>query len=174
MDSHHVARGLLVLCLLCLPLAAAADDAAAAQERTPKRADTSRGIFYLRGGIYAHYQHDNEFDGPPVLVSGEYYRNKYVLGISLFNNSFGQFSQFYFGGRQWNPFRKKPNLNVKLAVGVVSGYRGEHYDVLPVRWGDRYGLGVVPSVGWKKGRTGYEVSVLGVGGLLFSIGRDLN
>jgi hypothetical protein len=137
--------------------------------------EPSRSRWFLRGGAYAHWNKNEESNGPPVLASLEYYRpNRWFYGIALFNNSFDQFSQFLFFGRQWSPFKGRPHVNPKLAFGVIQGYSGEHYDTLPIRWGGSWGLGMIPSIEYKKGKVGYEVSVLGVGGLLFSIGRDLN
>ena len=135
----------------------------------------THGTWHFRGGLYAHWNGSDEFKGPHILVSIERYRSdNWIYGLALFNNSFDQFSQYYFTGRKWHPFQKRPNLDLKLTVGLVHGYEGEHYDTLPVRWGGSWGLGVVPSLGHKKDKTNYEVSVLGAGGLLFSIGRDLN
>jgi hypothetical protein len=127
--------------------------------------------WYAQAGAYVHWSDRDDFEGPPLFGGIEYNsKNDWLGGFSLFNNSFGQFSQYLYLGKKFRPWKTHPEIRIKLTAGVVQGYKDEHYDTLPVRWGGSWGLGFVPAIGYQKNRIGYDVAVLGVGGLLFLVG----
>lgn len=129
--------------------------------------------WYAQAGAYVHWNDSDEFRGLPWFGGIEYHRrDDWFAGLSLFNNSFGQFSQYLYLGKTFHPSDSRPEFRVKLSAGIVHGYRGEHYDTLPIRWGGSWGLGFVPAIGYQKGRVGYDVATLGIGGLLFLVGFD--
>ena len=41
---------------------------------------------------------------------------------------------------------------------------------MTVRWGDSWGIGVVPTVGYKKDRLGFDFALLKASGLMFLLG----
>lgn len=143
---------------------------------SPRAADTTdepgkEYRWYAQAGAYAHWENDDEFKGAPYFAGIEYRRDdRWFAGLSLFNNSFGQFSQYLYLGATFHPADAYPAVRIKVSAGVAQGYKGEHYDTLPVRWGGSWGLGIVPAIGYQKGRVGYDLAVLGVGGLLFLVG----
>lgn len=154
-----------LLLVLCgdVALAGQADDA---QDRDP--------YWYVQGGAYIHWLESDDFVGPPVLGGVEHHRGGgWSGGLSLFNNSFGQFTQYVYVGKALQPWGSRPELRVKLPAGIVHGYQDEYYDTLPIRWGGSWGLGFVPAIGYHKGRVGYDVALLGVSGLLFLVGCTL-
>jgi hypothetical protein len=127
--------------------------------------------WYAQAGAYVHWRNDDDFKGVPWFAGIEYHLDdEWFAGLSLFNNSFGQFSQYLYLGKTFHPWDSYPAIRIKLSAGVAHGYKGEHYDTLPVHWGGSWGLGIVPAIGYQKGRTGYDLAVLGVGGLLFLVG----
>ncbi|MCU0897062.1 MAG: hypothetical protein MUC55_06135 [Burkholderiales bacterium] len=127
--------------------------------------------WYAQVGTYAHWRDDEAFTGVPWFAGIEYHPDqRWFGGFSMFNNSFGQFSQYLYLGVQFNPWDSYPAIRIKLSAGVAQGYKDEHYDTLPIRWGGSWGLGFVPAIGYQKGRVGVDVAVLGVGGLLFLVG----
>jgi hypothetical protein len=131
--------------------------------------------WYAQAGLYAHWRNDDAFSGVPWFAGIEYHRpDLWFGGFSMFNNSFGQFSQYAYLGRAFHPLPAYPHFRIKLTVGVVQGYKDEHYDTLPIHWGGSWALGFVPGLGYQKGRVGYDVAVLGVGGLLFLVGYSFD
>jgi len=129
--------------------------------------------WYVQAGAYVHLDNRDDYEGPPLFGGIEYHRpDNWFGGLSLFNNSFGQFTQYLYLGKQFHPWDAHPNVRVKLTAGVVQGYKDEHYDTLPIRWGGSWGLGFVPTIGYQKGRVGYDVAILGVAGLLFLVGSE--
>jgi hypothetical protein len=137
-------------------------------------AQDSDPYWYVQGGAYTHWVDSDDYVGPPVLGGVEHHRSGgWSGGLSLFNNSFGQFTQYLYVGKEFQPWGSSPELRLKLSAGIVHGYEGEYYDTLPIRWGGSWGLGFVPAIGYHKGRVGYDVAVLGVAGLLFMVGYTL-
>jgi len=130
--------------------------------------------FYGQLGGYFHWNDDPDFEGPPVGGGVEaHVPSNWFGGIFLFNNSFGEFSQYYYVGKKWNPFEKHPHWNVKLSGGLIYGYSKENIDEFPVHFAG-FGPVLVPSIGYKKGRVGWDVGLMGQAGLMFTVGVDLN
>ena len=108
-----------------------------------------------------------------MFGSIEHHRtNDWFGGLSAFNNSYGQFTQYLYLGKKLHPWNSHPEFRIKLSAGVAHGYRGEHHDTLPIRWGGSWGLAVVPAIGYQKDRVGYDVVILKASGLLFLVGYE--
>ncbi len=124
-------------------------------------------------GVYTHYSPSDDYEGPPILGNLEVNTPKdWLFGLSLFNNSFGQFSQYLYAGKKWRLPQIQRYMHVKLTAGVVHGYKDEFEDKIPLN-DDGWGLGVIPSVGFKKDRWAFDVVALGTAGLLFAVGYDI-
>lgn len=133
--------------------------------------DESAYRWYLQGGGYVHYRSDDDYDGPPLFASLEYLpSSRWVYGVALFQNSFGQFSQYAYAGRLFRPWREHPEYHFKLTAGLVHGYKEPHHDTLPLRFGDSAGIGIVPTLGYRKGRVGYDIAFLKASAMLFLVG----
>ena len=140
-------------------------------------ADESESIlpanWYLQAGSYMHYSDDEDYAGTPWFLGIEHYNgNGTITGFSVFENSFGQFSQYLYIGKNWYPWEKYPGLRLKLTAGLVHGYGGEHKDTSPINWGDAWAIGVVPGIGYQKGALGVDVAILSASGLLFLVGYE--
>ncbi len=155
------AAALLAACLGLAPVDASADAAD----------DESKASWYLQGGGYLHYSDDEDYEGPPLFAGIERHRpGKAILGYSVFNNSFGQFTQYAYLAKEFHPWRNKPGLRIKLSGGVAYGYKGEHQDTSPLNWGDGWAIAVIPALGYQKGAVGMDVALLSNSGLLFLLG----
>ncbi|HDY85279.1 hypothetical protein LCGC14_0646160 [marine sediment metagenome] len=157
----NLVRSLLCLALLS-PLVAEADDNWLSYDH-----------LYLQGGTYTHYKSSSDYSGPDILVSLEAVKkNDWLYGLALFDNSFGQFSQYVYAGKIWNYHDSFEGFHSRVTAGLLHGYRGEYQDNIPFN-----GLGtapaIIPSVGYKAGRYGADVSMLGFAGLLMTVGLDL-
>ena len=121
--------------------------------------------------MYLHYRDDDEFEGAPLFAGLEYvHSEKWRFGFSMFENSFGQFSQYAYVGRIFRPLERYPNVHIKLTGGFVHGYRGEHHDTLPIRWGKSWGMGAIPTIGYTRGRFGFDVAFLKASAAMFLVG----
>ena len=104
-----------------------------AEAETTNEASFTPG-WYLQGGVYFHYDEDNEnYEGPPLFGGVEYFRSeKWLFGFAMFQNSFGQFSQYGYAGRVFHPWKSQPAVHIKITAGVVHGYKEPHHDTLPL------------------------------------------
>lgn len=149
----------LLFALTVLPFAAYAD------------ATTSGSNYYLQAGTYTHYSSSDEHQGPNILVSLEAAKsNNCLYGLALFDNSFGQFSQYLYAGKKWQLHGPFEHFHTKLTAGLIHGYRGEYQDKIPLN-----DLGVapvlIPSIGYDYGQYGADIIMLGNSGLLFTVGK---
>lgn len=139
--------------------------------QSPALPDDTGSRWYLQGGVYIHYTDDEDYEGPPLFAGVEYVESdKWRYGFAMFQNSFGQFSQYAYAARLWRPLAEHPEYHFKLTAGLVHGYSGEHHDTLPVRWGDSWGLGIIPTLGYRKDRIGFDVAFLKASAAMFLVG----
>ena len=161
-------RNLIESSLLLISLVCVAADVQAEPD-----SDSSTGSWYLQAGGYVHFSNDEEYEGPPLFGGIEHRdENLTLIGFSVFNNSFGDFSQYVYVGKQFQLSQKYPGFRFKITAGIVRGYQGEHHEILPIRWGDSWGLGAVPTIGYEGDRLGFDVAVLSASGMLFLVGYE--
>ena len=124
-------------------------------------------------GVYTHYSSSDDHEGPPILGNLELNSpNDWLFGFSLFNNSFGQASQYLYAGKKWRLPKIQKYLHVKLTGGVVHGYKDEFEDKIPYN-NNGWAPGIIPSIGFKKDRWAIDLVALGGAGLLFAVGYDI-
>lgn len=90
-----------------------------------------------------------------------------TIGLALFDNSFGQFSQYLSFGQEWDLFRIGPGeLFVNFSIGLLHGYKEPYQDKIPF---NRYGTAPagIPTLGWRYGPFALTMSALGTNGFLF-------
>lgn len=159
--------------VLCLPLLGASTAAAADPFRdflfTP-----GKDRLQLQLATYVHYNDSDDYEGPPIY--GGVQVNKasgWLYGLGLFNNSYGQFTQYLYFGRRIDVYRFGDyTAHGTLTGGLGHGYRGEHEDSLPVRIGD-IGLVILPAVGVHWDRWSTDLVILYGEGLMFNVGFEL-
>ncbi len=132
--------------------------------------------FYFQTSVLTvHFDSDPSHDNTSALIYGEWrlrerwLGGQWLVGAALFDNSFGQSSQFVFGGLLWRPIEKAPEFYVKVAAGVLHGYRGEYQDKIPFN-NSGFAPGIVPAVGYCYHRVCGEMILFGTAGMLWTIG----
>jgi hypothetical protein len=84
------------------------------------------------------------------------------FGVSLFDNSYGQFSQSVYAGLEWDWTRALGgDLFFSVSAGLVHGYKEPYEDKLPLNNALGVGLTVVPALGWQRGPVGLAASLTG-------------
>lgn len=107
------------------------------------------------------------------LVGIEWQRSsRWLAGFSYFNNSFGQKSQYYYGGYWWQLGEADSNWYLKLTGGLLVGYKEPHEDAVPFNH-NGYSPAIVPAVGYKWNRFNVQLELLGTAGLMVTLGYDL-
>ncbi len=89
-----------------------------------------------------------------------------IMGLALFDNSFGQFSQYVYWGQRWD---LHPKIYAKVSAGLLHGYRGKYRDKIPF---NKAGVApaVVPSLGFRVGNASIEGILLGGSAFMFAAG----
>jgi hypothetical protein len=135
--------------------------------------------FYIQTSVATvHFHSDPKHDDTQKLIYGEwrlpqrFLDGQVIVGASFFDNSFGQPSQFVFGGLLWRPAEKVPELYVKVAAGVIHGYKGEFKNKIPYNHSG-YAPGIVPAVGYCYNRFCGEMIVFGGAGMLWTLGMTV-
>ena len=151
------------------PLAPPAPPAAASAWDAPEPWRTDR--FYLETSVYTtHFHYDAAHDDHQNLILGEWnITEQWLVGASVFDNSFGQTSQYVYGGYRFRPFESLQPLYFKLSAGLVHGYTGQYRDKIPL---NKSGIApvVVPSVGYCFNRFCSELVIFGTAGALVTVG----
>ena len=170
----------LVIVLLLWRCAAAEDlptdapDAAANTEKTydwhavePWRTDR----FYLATSVYTwHYNYSPEHNDHQHLIQGEWNATEHWLaGLALFDNSFGQPTQYLYGGYRFRPFDNLQPLYLKLTAGLVHGYKDPYQNKIPL---NKAGIApaIIPSVGYCLNRFCSEIVLFGAAGAMVTVG----
>ena len=83
------------------------------------------------------------------------------FGVSLFDNSYGQFSQSVYAGLEWNLTRLLDgDVFASVSAGFVHGYSEPYQDKVPFN-----DLGIapalIPALGWQGRNLGFALSLFG-------------
>jgi hypothetical protein len=120
-----------------------------------------------------HFNPDEQHTDYSWLVGVEWqHPSRWLAGFSYFNNSFGQKSQYYYGGRWWQLSERNPNWYFKLTGGLLVGYVEPHEDAVPYNH-NGYSPGIVPGLGYKWNRFNVQLNLLGTSALMVTVGYDL-
>ena len=90
----------------------------------------SKSVFYCYG-IFAF--------GLPIGPESQT-SDKRVPGLTIFDNSFGQRSQYLYTGKKWRQF-DSDNWHFELTAGLIHGYKEPYEDKIPFN-----DLGVAPAI----------------------------
>ena len=95
-------------------------------------------------------------------------KDKRVMGLAVFDNSFGQESQYLYVGKKWRKFQSD-NWYFKLTGGLLNGYEEPYEDKIPLN-----GLGVapviIPTLGYKQKNFVAEFNQLGLAAGMITVG----
>ncbi|MFL6580633.1 MAG: hypothetical protein ACJ8G2_07820 [Burkholderiales bacterium] len=131
-----------------------------------------RGMVQISPYVY-HRVDNTDHNQYPRLFGLEYESaGHWLLGGVAFRNSYYQDSAFVYGGKRWFLDSTDQHFYVKLAVGLVYGYKEPYDDRLPVNH-DGYGLGIAPTLGYQFKRANVQFVVLGVSAVALTLGYDL-
>ena len=127
---------------------------------------------YFLAGSYVHFNPSEEHDGSNIFVALEAIRKDNLLGgLALFDNSFGQFSQYLYVGKRWKLDHVFHGFRAKITAGLIDGYEDEHEDKIPF---NQFGVApaIIPGIGYDINKFGFEMILLGNSGMLFTLGYN--
>lgn len=122
-----------------------------------------------------HFSHSDEHADFNHLVGVELLTRRWTfwgaeratIGLALFDNSFGQFSQYLSFGQEWDLWRLGPGrVYVNVSVGLLHGYKEPYENKIPF---NQFGIApaAIPTLGWRYGPFALTASALGTNGFLF-------
>ena len=95
---------------------------------------------------------------------------RHIAGLAVFNNSFGQPTQYLYYGWRFRPLDSAPGFFIKLTGGVIHGYKAPFHRKIPFNHKSGWGLTAIPAVGYDISRNwGAQVNILGSAGLMFQL-----
>jgi hypothetical protein len=121
-----------------------------------------------------HYHYSADHTKHSWLVGLEYrWQDRWLVGYSYFNNSFGQKSDYVYGGRMWELTRDDASSwYAKVSGGIIVGYRKPYEDKIPFNH-NGVAPAIIPAVGYQHDRFNAQFNVLGSAGLMVTLGYDL-
>lgn len=136
----------IIKCSLLFLMFFLADSCLAQNEAPPDDQSQESGWeveqWYIFTSIYTKH-----FDPEPEHVNNQKMlglesemKNNWVFGLAVFDNSFGQNSQYLYTGYKWDLFSSKL-WYFKLTGGLLHGYKEPYEDKIPLN-----GLGVAPAI----------------------------
>jgi len=127
--------------------------------------------FYFETSLYTkHFSSDPNHDNHQNLILVEWkITEQWLVGASFFDNSFGQSSQYVYGGFRFRPFDALQPLYFKISAGLVHGYTGEYKDKIPFN-NSGIAPAIVPSMGYCINRFCSELVIFGSAGALITFG----
>ncbi len=135
--------------------------------------------FYFQTSLATvHWNPQDDHNNTQKLIYGEWrlqerwLEGQVLVGASAFSNSFSQPSQFVFGGLLWRPFDSLAAAYVRLAAGVVHGYKGDYRDNIPFN-SSGFAPAIIPAVGYCYNRVCLETVIFGTAGLMWTLGVTL-
>ena len=176
-------RALSLIAMACLIASTAAgadssanspdgDQPAASAWSAPEPWRTDR--FYLATSVYTkHFHYNPDHDDHQNLIQGEWnITTQWLAGLSLFDNSFGQPTQYLYAGYRFRPFDSVQPLYFKLTAGLVHGYKDQYQNKIPF---NNTGVApvIIPSVGYCVNRFCSEAVLFGAAGMMITFGVTL-
>ena len=127
--------------------------------------------FYLETSLYTrHFHYDAAHVDKQKLILGEWnITEQWLVGASFFDNSFGQPTQYVYGGWRYRPFEQLQPFYIKLSAGLVHGYKDPYRDKIPFNHSG-VAPAIVPSVGYCFNRFCSELILFGGAGMLITLG----
>ncbi len=120
--------------------------------------------------VTRHYSPDPEHNNDQNMLGLEFeLPNSRLWGFAVFDNSFGQPSQYLYYGRKWDSFLPD-NWYLKVTGGLLHGYKGEYEDKIPL---NNLGVapGVIPALGYRRNGFFVEFVQLGFSAGMINVGR---
>jgi hypothetical protein len=125
------------------------------------------------GPYVYHFENNTDHNQWPRLIGVEYEAGSHWLGgLATFKNSYSQETQFLYLGKRWFIDSVDENLYVKIAGGLVHGYKEPYDDKLPINSSNGYGFAILPAVGYQFGRANAQLILIGTIGAVITFGYD--
>ncbi|MDJ0778345.1 MAG: sn-glycerol-3-phosphate transporter [Gammaproteobacteria bacterium] len=116
-----------------------------------------------------HYDPEPDHNNDQNLLGYEtHFQNRYLWGFAMFDNSFGQESQYAYLGRKYRAF-ESDRWYYKITGGMLHGYKEPYEDKIPF---NEFGIApaVIPSIGYQYKGFNAEFVQLGLSAGMITLG----
>ncbi|MCP5207318.1 MAG: sn-glycerol-3-phosphate transporter [Hahellaceae bacterium] len=128
---------------------------------------------YAQTSLYTmHYTPKPEHNNRQNLIDLQWHwKSQYLAGLSAFQNSFDQSTQYLYLGYQWEIPHTYDSLYCLLTGGLAHGYEGKYKDQIPL---NSVGVApiVLPVIGARYKNLNSQVILFGSAGFTLTIGVD--
>lgn len=131
-------------------------------------------LLQLNFGPYIYHYSTHPRRNPYPWYTGLEWESssRWEIGGAVFNNSYHQPCGYLYGGKRFIYGSDDEHLFLKVTAGAIIGYFPPYEDKIPVNL-NGLGLGIIPALGYKKGRATIQVAILSVSALMLNIGYDI-
>jgi hypothetical protein len=135
-------------------------------------------VYLQTSAATIHFNPSDEHVNHQELANLEYRFDSYwqtgqwIAGIALFKNSFGQPSQYVYGGWLVRPFATAQPLYFKITAGALQGYKPPYDNKIPFN-DSGVAPAILPSVGYCYNRYCSEFVLFGAAGAMLTLGVTL-
>ena len=158
----------LVITIGCFTSSACAQASAAPDTTAP-----AGEIWRVMASPYTyHFSRDPNHRHVYMLGLEKQDAEAYIIGASLFQNSFGQPSAYLYGGKRFNGLTRFEPLFVQVTGGLLYGYKPPYDKKVPLNY-KGFSPGAVLSVGWQfTTMLSAQANFLGNSALMFQVSAD--
>ena len=158
----------LVISIGCFSSSACAQASA-----TPDTTAPAGEIWRVMASPYTyHFSRDSNHRHVYMLGLEKQDAEAYIIGGSLFQNSFGQPSAYLYGGKRFDGLTRFEPLFVQVTGGLLYGYKPPYDKKVPLNY-KGFSPGAVLSVGWQfTPMLSAQANFLGNSALMFQVSAD--
>ena len=158
----------LVISIGCFTSSACAQASA-----TPDTTAPAGEIWRVMASPYTyHFSRDPNHRHVYMLGLEKQDAEAWIIGGSLFQNSFGQPSAYLYGGKRFDGLTRFEPLFVQVTGGLLYGYKPPYDKKVPLNY-KGFSPGAVLSVGWQfTPMLSTQVNFLGNSALMFQVSAD--
>jgi hypothetical protein len=135
--------------------------------------------FYIQTSVASvHFNPDPDHVNKQDLFNAEYrfdsfwLGGQWIAGAAFFKNSFGQPSQYVYGGWLVRPFESAQPFYFKITAGALHGYEEPYEDKIPFN-SSGVAPAILPSAGYCYNRFCSEFVLFGTAGAMLTLGMTL-
>ena len=158
----------LVITIGCFTSSACAQASA-----TPDTTAPAGEIWRVMASPYTyHFSRDPNHSRVYMLGLEKQDAEAWIVGGSLFQNSFGQPSAYLYGGKRFDGLTRFEPLFVQVTGGLLYGYKPPYDKKVPLNY-KGFSPGAVLSVGWQfTPMLSAQANFLGNSALMFQVSAD--
>jgi hypothetical protein len=127
--------------------------------------------FFLATSAYTrHFKYDPAHNDDQNLMLVEWnVTEQWLVGAAQFDNSFGQVTQYVYGGYRARPLPDLQAFYFKVSAGLIYGYKDEYAKKIPLNDAGVAPV-IIPTLGYCLNRFCSELVFFGAAGVMLTFG----